>query len=243
MRNHLHFIIIVPLLIIVMTWPTIVHVFDTGTFAVPTRNTDVWQKMWDVWHAKQFLVGRADFYYSETMFYPTGVSLVYQNFSLPHMVIINLLNTLLPIANAYNITYLLIVFVATLSAYIYLYYLFGDKWLALLGAVIFGLSQHVVSHVAHPDVNLIVSLPLSAYFFQRGIQEHRRQHILLCAITVGFTAFMSIYIFVCVLITMALIVLYFAIDRWREARYWRAIVVLCLIIGGGECRAHCADRG
>ena len=230
-RNHLHFIIIVPVLIIVMTWPAIVHVFDTSTFAVPTRNTDVWQKLWDVWHAKQFLAGRTDFYYSDTMFFPTGVSLVYQNFSLPHMVAVNVLNALLPIATAYNLTYLLIVFAATLSAYIYLNYLFGDKWLALLGAAIFGLSQHVVSHVAHPDVNLIVSLPLSAYFFQRGIQEHRWQHILLCAIIVGFTAFMSIYIFVCVLITMALIVLYFAIDRWREACYWRAIVVLCLIIG------------
>ena len=29
LRNHLHFIIIVPLLIIVMTWPTFERVFDT----------------------------------------------------------------------------------------------------------------------------------------------------------------------------------------------------------------------
>ena len=32
LRNHLHFIIIVPLLIIVMTWPTFAHVLDTNTF-------------------------------------------------------------------------------------------------------------------------------------------------------------------------------------------------------------------
>ena len=91
LRNHLPFIIIVPLLIIIMTWPTIVYVFDGETFSVPTRNTDVWQKLWDVWHGEQFLAGRSSFYHSDAMFYPSGVSLAYENFSLPHMLSVALL--------------------------------------------------------------------------------------------------------------------------------------------------------
>ena len=56
-RHHLHFIIIVPLLIIVMTWPTIVYVFDTDTVWLPSASNDVFFKIWDVWYGRQVLEG------------------------------------------------------------------------------------------------------------------------------------------------------------------------------------------
>jgi len=230
LRNHLPFIIILPLLIIVMTWPTILHIFDTDTIAFPTRNYDVWQKLWDVWHGGQFLAGRASFYHSDAMFYPVGISLAYENFSLLHMLSVGLLSAVLPPANAYNLTYLLIVFAVALSAYVYLNYLFRDRWLAALGATVFGLSQHVIAHAAHPDVNLIVSLPLTAYFFQRAITEERLKYLIVCGLIVGLTAFLSLYIFVCALITLALFILCYAFDRWNDARFWRWMLLLCLVI-------------
>ena len=218
-----------PLLIIVMTWPTIVYVFDGETFAVPTRNTDVWQKLWDVWHLERFLAGRTSFYHSDAMFYPGGVSLAFENFSLPHMLSVALLGKILPTASAYNLTYLLIVFAVALSGYVYLNYLFRDRWLATMGAVVFGLSQHVTAHAAHPDINLIVSFPLATYFFQRAMTEARLKHLLVCGIIVGFTAFLSLYIFVCLLITLALIILYYATERWKNLRYWRWMLLLGLV--------------
>lgn len=230
MRRHLPFIIIAPLLIVIMTWPTIVYVFNSETFAVPTRNTDVWQKLWDVWHGAQFLAGRTSFYHSNAMFYPSGVSLAYENFSLPHMLAVALLGALLPTSSAFNLTYLFIVFAVALSGYVYLHYLFRDRWLATMGAVVFGLSQHVTAHGAHPDVNLIVSFPLATYCFQRAMTEARLKYLLVCGIIVGFTAFLSLYIFVCLLITLALVILYYARERWKDPRYWRWTLTLGLVI-------------
>lgn len=230
LRRHRPFLVIVPLLIIVMTWPTIVYVFDGETFAVPTRNTDVWQKLWDVWHGEQFLAGQTSFYHSDAMFYPGGLSLAYENFSLPHMFSVALLGAFLPTSSAFNLTYLLIVFAVALSGYVYLNYLFRDRWLATMGAVVFGLSQHVTAHAAHPDINLIVSFPLATYFFQRAMTEARRNDLLVCGIIVGFTAFLSLYIFVCLLITLALIIIYYAGERWYEMRFWRWMVILALVI-------------
>ena len=246
LRQHRPFFIIVPLLVIVMTWPTLALVVDTDTFAVPTRNTDVWQKLWDAWHLKRFLAGQTDFYYTDFMFYPQGLSLAFENFSLPHMLALGLLGAVLPPANAFSLTFLLIVFAAALSAYIYLFYLFRDAWLATLGAVVFGLSQHVAAHAAHPDVNLIVSLPLTAYFFQRGMAEARLRYLIGCGITVGFTAFLSIYIFVCGLITLALIALGFAISRFRDRRFWSWMLALGLVIAlcsAGRVLPMLADAG
>ncbi len=229
-RRHRPFIVIAPLLIIAMTWPTLPLVFDFETFAVPTRNTDVFQKLWDVWHGRQFLAGQTSFYHSDVMFHPLGVSLAYENFSLPHMLSVGLLSAVMPPANAYSLTFLLIVLAVAASAYIYLHYLFADRWLATLGALVMCLSQHVLSHAAHPDVNLIVSLPLSAYFYQRGMREASLKHVIICGAVVGFTAFLSLYIFVCTLISLALLALGYAVGRWRDPRFWRWMLLLGLVI-------------
>ncbi len=213
-----------------MTWPTLALVFDTETIAFPSRNYDVFQKLWDVWHGGQFLAGKTSFYHSDVLFYPGGLSLVYENFSLPHMLSVGLLARFLPVSNAYSLTYLLIVFAVAVSGYGYLYYLFRDRWLATLGACVFGLSQHVLIHAAHPDINLIVSFPLTLYFFQRGIREGRLRQLVYCGLTVGLTAFLSLYIFICLLITLALLVLCYSVSRWADMRFWLWLLLLCLVI-------------
>ena len=230
LRHHWPLFVIVPLIIIITTWPTLALVFETDRAVFSTTHGDVRQKLWDVWHLRQFLAGETSFYYSDLMFYPTGLSLAYESFSLPHMFAVALLSAILPMSNAYTLTYLLIVFAVAASAYIYLHYLLRDRWLAALGATVFGLCQFVTAHAAHPDVNLIVSFPLCAYFFQRGINEEHVRYFIFCGITVGLTAFMGMYIFICLFITLAAIVLYFMFFRWREARFWRWMLLLGLVI-------------
>ena len=243
-RQHLPFLIILPALIIVMTWPTLGLVIDTNTIAFPTRSADVFQKLWDVWHGRQFLAGQTGFYHSNALFYPGGLSLAYENFSLPHMLSVLLLGAALPAANAYNLTYLLIVFAVALSGYFYLNYLFRDRWLAAVGATVFGLSQHIIAHAAHPDVNLIISLPLTAYCFQRGFREWHIGYLVCCGLIAGLTAFFSLYIFGCLLITLALFIVGYAVDRWAEPRFWRWLLLLCLVIalaGAGRILPLLAD--
>lgn len=219
-RSQLHFFLLVIPLTLVMTWPAVTYVFDGEPLRVPTRNTDIWMKVWDAWHLKQALAGDAELFYTDALFYPQGLSLAYQNFSLPHMFALGALSELMPLGSALTLAYLLIVIAAAFSAYICIAYFLRDKWMALLGAVIFGFSQHVVSHVPHPDVNLIVTLPLSVYFFQRGLDEGRLSWFIASGVTVGLTAFLSIYILVCASLTLGVFVLGAAVSRWRQARFW-----------------------
>lgn len=230
-RHHLPFIIIVPLLIIVTTWPTFALVFDTDRAVFPTTHGDVRQKLWDVWHLGQFLAGKTGFYYTDVMFYPIGLSLAYESFVLPHMLSVGLLSAVLPISNAYTISYLLIVFAVAASAYVYLHYLLRDPWLATLGATVFGLCQFVTAHAGQPGINLIVSFPLSAYFYQRGLKEERVRYLIVCGIVVGLTTFNGMYIFICQIITLTLIVLYYAFMHWRDPRFWRWMMLLGIVIG------------
>ena len=99
LREHLHFIIIVPLLIIVMTWPTFVHVFDSDGFWLPSHE-DMYMKVWDAWYGKLMLSGQAEFYSADLLFHPNGLSLDFHNFSLPHMFVFGGLQEIIPAANA-----------------------------------------------------------------------------------------------------------------------------------------------
>ncbi len=228
-RAHRHFFLVIIPLTVIMTLPAASHAAAGAALRLPTRNTDIWMKVWDAWHLQRALAGEAELFYSDALFYPRGLSLAYQNFSLPHMLTVNALALVLPLGSALNIAYMLIVFAAAASAYLCIGYFLRDPWLALLGAVIFGFSQHVTRHFPHPDVNLIVTLPLSLYFFQRGLDENRWRWLLACGLTVGLTAFFSIYILVCAALALGVFMLGAALSRWRSPRFWLMLAAVILV--------------
>ena len=230
-RNHLHFIVIVGILIAAVTWPTVKHVFDTSVFWLPTDSGDIWMKLWDAWYFKSLITGQADFYFTDLLFYPDGLSLVYHNFNVPHMVVFGGLQAVMPTSNAFNLTYLLIIFSTALSAYIYLYYLLKDKWISLFGAVVLGLSGYVVGRASQPDVSWIATLPLALYFFHRAIAEKRRSFIGISGALTGLTAFIGMYTYVCILLALGLYILYFARSRWKNPRFWMRVALLFFVIG------------
>ena len=231
LRNHLHFIVIVGILIAAMTWPTVRYVFDTSVFWLPIDSGDALMKFWDAWYLKALIAGQADFYFTDLLFYPDGVSLVYHNFNVPHMVVFGGLQAVMPASNAFNLTYLLIIFSTALSAYVYLCYLLKDKWVSLFGAVVFGLSGYVVGRAAQPDVSWIATLPLALYFFHRAIDEKRWLFIGISGILAGLTAFIGMYTYVCILLALGLYVLHFARSRWRNPRFWMSVALLLFVIG------------
>ena len=169
LRRHGHFFLVIVPLILLMTYPTIIHVFDASKFWLPARYWDVWLKFWEAWNFKQVLASQSGFHYTNLMNFPEGVSLAYQTYSLPHMVILHLLQLFMPASNAFCLTYLLIIFCCCASGYIYCSWISKDKWLALLGAVVFGLSQQVTATAATPDLGFIATIPLTMYFLHRGI--------------------------------------------------------------------------
>ena len=231
LRKHLHFIVVVGILLVVMTWPTIVYVFDTETFWLPSDSRDIYMKFWDAWYGAKLMSGAGDFYFTNSLFHPLGVSLVFHNFCVPHMLVFGILKSLFSASSAYNLTYLLIVLVNALSAYVYVLYHLKDKWLALLGAVIFGFHQHVLFHASQPDIALIATVPLAMFFWQKGYDEQKWSLIAISGVLVGFTAFIGMYIFVCLLLSLGIYVTYLAISNWRKRFFWLSVILLLLLAG------------
>ena len=61
LRHHLHFILVMPLLIVLMTWPAFAQIFNTDSFWLARQNIDSNMLFWDAWYLKLLLGGQADF--------------------------------------------------------------------------------------------------------------------------------------------------------------------------------------
>lgn len=231
LRVHRHFLLVVTVLLVIMTFPAILYVFKTDVFWVPVNSGDVWITFWNAWYFKSLVAGHADFYFTDMLFYPDGLSLVYHNFTVPHMVVFAALQLLMPASNAFSVTYLLTILSVTVAPYVYLNYLFKDRWLSLFGAIIFGFSGYVVGRPQNPGSAFLVALPIALYFNHRALLERRISFSLISGVLTGATVFADLYIFVCLLMMMGSYVVYFATLQWREKCYWRHIVTLVLVIG------------
>lgn len=230
LSEHRRFFIVAALLTLVMTFPAGLHVFNNEDFWFPTRNFDVFMKIWDSWYIWRQVAAPADLSFTDLLFYPQGISLVYHNFSLPHIVVHGFLASLMPVSNAYTLTYLLLIFAVACSTYLYLYYLLQDKSAATLGAVIVALSPFVVNQAEHVEIQMIAPIPLSLYFFHRGAAERRYRLLLVSALVVGATSLSGLYIFLCLSLMFAMYCMYFTALRWRDKNYWIALGLCALII-------------
>ena len=230
-REHLHFIVVVTLLTLIMTFPTVVYVFKTDVFWLPTGGSnDVYIKLWDVWYGGQFLIGQADPFFTDLMFYPEGLSLASHPFFVPHIIVVNLLLKVMPAANAYCLGFLIITSSACVSAYVYVLWLFREKWIALFGAIVFGFSPHVIGHPNHPEIAFVATIPLAIYCFHRGISESRSALVIASGLFVGLTTMTSLYAYICILIMLGFMICAFTLSRWRNSNYWIRIALLILVI-------------
>lgn len=228
--EHRLVLVIVTLLTLVVTYPTISYVLRPDVFWLPGDNFDVFIKYWDVWYGRQFLTGQADRFYTDLMFYPKGLSLNYHPFFIPQIIVVNALSVFLPVSNAISLTFLLITATCAFSSYVYLLWMFKDKWVALFGAVVFGFSPHVVGHPYHPDIASLATVPLALYCFHRGLRERRALLTILAGLLTGLTTVISLYMYVCIVIMLGFFVCAFAISRLRDRRFWLDVLLLFLAI-------------
>lgn len=231
MRHHWQFFLIVPILTIIMTWPTLRYVFDVNTLWLPSDDLDQGLKIWDGWYGGRILTGEAQLYYTNLLFAPRGLSLVFHNFSFPHILLLFAAGLLLPPANAYSLCFMLVSLLNAAASYVFLFDLFRDRWLSLFGSVVFGLSVFVIEHPVHPDLSSVAVIPLAMVCLRRWLAEWRMRWIVFAGVVSGVTAFTSMYILVCLAISVGLYLLFQLPKQWRERQFWSGMVLLLLVAG------------
>lgn len=226
-RAHSHFLITITLLTLAVTFPTIEYVLRTDVFWHPGGGDyDVYVEFWEIMYGAKVLSGQADRFYTDLLFYPEGVSLAFHKIFWLESIFVNVLSVVLPISNAFSAFYLFIIFSSAFSAYVYALWLFKDRWIALCSSVVFGLSPLVTAHPHNPSHAWIALIPLSLYFFHRGLIEDRRLFVAAAGLLAGLAVTTILYVYAIVGMSLAFYVVAFAIRRWRDPLFWRCVLLL-----------------
>ena len=192
-RNHLHFLLIIPALIIVMTWPTFYYVFEMETFWLPSDGTDIWLELWEVWYGIQILSGKADLFYTDLLFILMVCPCCIISSPCRTWLSSAAYKLLLPVSNAFSLSILLTLFANALATYVCVHYVFKDKWISLFGAALIGIGLPF-QHGTPLEITTFVTVPLSIYFLHRAIYERKWRFALFSGVAVGMTATL---VFIC----------------------------------------------
>lgn len=231
LRPHWLFLIVAPIALVAMTTPTLHLALDTGAYRLHTGPTDIFMKYWDAWYGEEMLAGRADFYHTDLLFFPNELSLAFHNFSLPHMLVFGSLQRVMPAFNAYLLSYLLIIAANLAASYLFLLRLVSRPAIACAGAFVVGFSTFVMKHQEHPDMALMATIPLALFCLHRAVHEGQWRWCIFAGLVAGVTAFIGMYVFVCLMMTLGIYALFLARTRWRDARFWQFVVALLLVAG------------
>ena len=229
LRNHWHALLIVPVVVIAMTWPTFPRIFDSQDYWFHTGHGDFWIELWNAWHIERVLAGETELYYSKSMFHPNGVSLVFQLSSYPHLALLMLLRKLMSVDSAYNLLFLLILCFNAYGAYVLILHLIHDKWIALFGAIVVCLSVPFLGNSTIPILILIGTIPLTIYFFLRQVTDNHWMFAALAGACAGLTAFVSVYIFFINLMTIGILAMFRAVLHWNRPAFWRGLLLLLAV--------------
>ena len=231
LRNHLHVLIIVPLVVIVVTWPTFPRIFDADEFWLHGMHEDKWLRIWDAWHFERVLAGQTPLYYTDFLVHPPGMSLAFYSLVFPHALLLIALKTVLPVDDAYNLLFLLILCFNAFCGYALIKHLLKDKWISLFGAVVVAAATPFPVGQTVPDLIMIGTLPLTIYFFYRSIVESNRLFAGLAGICAGMTAFIGVYVVACILMTVGIFTLFKSLSLWRQPAFWRGLLVFAVLCG------------
>ncbi len=237
LRNHIHVLLILPVVIVVMTWPTFARLFDAEEFWVHNHTFEIFHRVWDAWHMGQVLAGQAELWYSFDTFHPQGASLAFLHISFPHAFLLFALNQLMTVDSANNLIFLLILYFNGISVYVLILHLVKDKWVALFGAVVAVLGISFSSKSSFPALVGFGTMPLTLYFFHRAIFEGRRRFAALAGFCAGITAFHSMYILLFILLGTGIYTVFLLPTRWRQGLFWRQLLIFAAL-----CAVICAWR-
>ncbi len=154
---------------------------NTALIGPPEDNM---QHFWNMqWGYKALVEGTASLGYTDRIFYPEGMIMLYNDYSFYNIIAFVPLKMLFGGVSAYNLLILSAFVLAGLGAFLLIRYLTGNTLASLVGGFIFAFNP---SHFAFSTKCLTVSslqfIPFFTLFFIKSIKGHSAKHLVLACL-------------------------------------------------------------
>lgn len=196
------------ILTILFTYPV---AFSTGRIA---GLGDVFQFLWTFWWFKESLLNFSNPYYTNYIFYPSGVSLAFSTITPLNSIASIPLQLAFGLVNAYNIIWILTFILSGYGTFLLVKYLTGDTRSAFVAGLIFMFCPYRFAHaLGHMNLLSTQWIPFYILFLIKTIDEKNVYNSLFASIFLLLTAISCYYylIYLCVFT-----LLYLGFRQWSD---------------------------
>jgi hypothetical protein len=210
-------------LAVFMTWP----IAGQLTTHLAGGRDDIMTHQWTFWWIKQALAQGMDPFYSQWIFYPNGVTLLFHNIAWLNIAAWLPLQAVLGSIPAYNL-----LFIVTFALNGFTTFLLGREWTkafwpAFVGGLVWGYWPAIQSHYDHPNMIAVFWIPLTLLYLKRAIENGRTRDAVLAGIFLGLTGVTRVHLLIMGAVLLALFV---ASKLVRPAyRTWRTVKQLLMM--------------
>ncbi len=217
-------LVIYSVLAVVMTWPVAAQL---STHLAGGRD-DLMTHQWTFWWVKQALLHGQNPYYTQLIFYPQGVTLLYHNIAWFNIGVWLPLQAVLGGTAAYNV-----IFIATFTLNSFAMYLLVREWTgtlsaAWIGGLVYGFWPFIQSQYDHPNMIVVFWIPLTLLFLKRTLERRRRRDALIAGVCLAMIGVTRWHLLIMGGVVIGLYVLYACVTQ-RACRTRRVFSLLALV--------------
>jgi hypothetical protein len=174
------------ILTLVMTWPL---VGQLGTH-LPGRGDDLLVRYWNRWWIKRVLIQGGDLFYTDMIFYPTGVDLLYHNIDWADIALWLPLEPLVGGIVAFNLIYLLNLCLCAVGMYVLARYLTRSTAAAFVAGLVYAFFPYRLFEIDHSNLIATQWLPLFLLCLIRIVREGGKfRHAMFAAFLLALTGY------------------------------------------------------
>jgi hypothetical protein len=211
-----------------MTWPLAIK----SSTHLLAGSWDTLFHYWNSWWVRQALATGQSPFYSQYIFYPAGVSLVYNNFAWLNIAAWGLLEPWIGGLAAYNSPLLLNLALCGFSTFLLTRYLTGDKVAAFLAGVIYLCWPFRLSQLGHPNLISTQWIPLFLLFLIRTLRRGRWQDGVLTGVFLALTGYTRWQQLIAIPIVGGIYLLCTLRNGWiSQRRQMRALLLAGVVTG------------
>ncbi len=214
-------------LTLAMTWPLITRM----STHLAGDDVDVWINPWATWWTRQALNKGLNLYYTDYLFYPQGVSLVFHSFSHVNTALALALEPLVGVIAAQNVTTLLAYALSGFSMYLLVKELFQNRAASFVAGVVFAFSPYHVDQALHPVIISTQWMPLFLLFFIRVLKGGGVKDAIAAVAFLLLTALTSWHLFLFTVILASVYGSGKAVIAWRNRNRFvtRSLIVFAVL--------------
>jgi hypothetical protein len=209
-----------------MTWPLAIK----STTHLLAGSWDTLFHYWNGWWVRQALTTGQSPFYSQYLFYPTGVSLVYNNFAWLNIAAWGALEPWIGGLAAYNLPLLFSLALCGFTAFALTHYLTGNGIAAFLAGMIYLCWPFRLSQLGHPNLISTQWIPLFLLFLIRTLRNGRWQDGVLTGVFLALTGYTRWQQLIAVPIVGGIYLIWTLWNGWiSQRRQMRALLLASVV--------------